>query len=357
MKTQRDYIRPLRGWDMTASGLGDAGFVFQRAVYDADKNFRRKETVSLDFSRVDVSAHIRLCLSAYIVMGKLWPADAQSLINENEMASPAAVASFREFLAGLDGGLPNVFDDPMQGVFTRPFHEGLFGAHTLLDALDLMRDAQGGLLRLYFETYTKCRQRLLDMALSMARTFPSLREDEIHSGEDFFVWWRRRWTREIRIVLPDDGAATLSMPPVPEKTLATLTRIIQEATDDYARLARLLGRPAEAVRGFVHAFVAELNEGMVNLPLNQLGQQQCPVAKDLETSVKSSVGYPTTAPFVKEVTARGRVVEDAFKRFFAVKQKKFLLPRTQKQICVLQLGGCPFPDYGFVDRESAYTGG
>jgi hypothetical protein len=244
----------------------------------------------------------------------------------------------------------------MQGVFTRPFHEGLFGANTLLDALDFMRDAQDEPLRLYFETYTKCRQRLLDMAFSMARTIPSLREDEIHSGEDFFVWWRRRWTREIRIALPDEGAATLSMPPVPEKTLATLTRIIQDATDDYARLARLLGRPADAVTKFVHAFVTELNEGMVNLPLNQLGQQQCPVAKDLETNVKPSAGYPTTAPFVKEVTARGRVVEDAFKRFFAVKQKKFLLPRTQKQICVSQLGGCPFPDYGFVDRAKTHTG-
>lgn len=367
MRTQRNYIRPLRHWEALASGLDDAAVAFQRTVYDADKNFRHKETERLDFSRTDVSEHIRLCFSAYIVLGKLSPADAQSVINEYEIYSRAAVdgapaQSFRDFLSRVSKELPGVFDDPMQGVFTRPFHEGLFDNRNLLDALDVVLPAVALLdgnavhpLRLYFETYTKCRQRLLDMAFSMARTFPSLREDEIHSGEEFFTWWRRRWDREIRIALPDQTISLL-LPSVPEKTLATLTKIIQNVTDDYATLARLLGRPADAVTKFVHAFVTELNEGMVNLPLNQLGQERCPVAKDLETSIKSSAGYPTTSPFIKEVNISGRVLEDAFKRFFAVKQKKFLLPRTQKQVCVSQLGGCPFPDYGFVERAKTHTG-
>jgi len=360
----QQYIRLLRPWNMVNSDTNDAVIVFERTMYNRDKNSDHKTTEVLDFSQTDISEHIRLCLITYIILGKISPSHAGAIINEYKIYLASAAhhqtpKTLTDFLSLLSAGLLGVFNDPMQGVLTGPFHQGLFEDKKLVDAFDYVHNTWNSelkeILTLYFKTYTKCRQYVLDMALSMARDIPSLANDEIHSGEEFFTWWRRQWSREIRIHISEKEAISLFLPDLPEKTITMTTKIIQDIANDYRRLADLLDRPSNVVQEFIQSFVIELNEGMVNLPLNQYGKGSCPAAKDLETEIKSSAGYPTTSPYIKEVRIAGHVLEDAFKRFFAIKYKSFLLPRTQSTIIISQLGGCPFPDYGFMGVDAGLS--
>lgn len=360
MESHQNNIRPLRPWSIVS--VGESKVVFERRVYEKSRKSNHKITETLDFSQTDISEHIRQCLITYISLGKISPSHVRLLISEYKMHRSTASdrttpKTLKEFLSLLSARLPDAFDDPMQGVLTRPFHKGLFEDKSLMDALEqihtIQNKANKELFMLYFKTYTKCRQTIMDMAFSMAREIPSLTDADIHSGEEFFSWWRRRCNREIRIDLSNNEEIALFLPDLPEQLLSMLTKIIQDITNDYARLAYLLRRPLEDVKEFIRAFVIELNEGMINLPLNQYGKERCPAAKDLETSIKSSAGFPTTSACIKEVSIAGHVLEDAFKRFFSIKYKSFLLPRTQSEIIIAQLGGCPFPDYGFMDMDTA----
>lgn len=360
MEIGQSYIRPLRPWRIVTADIRDARIVFERTIYNRDRKPDHKTTEFLDFSQTDISEYIRLCLITYIMLGKISPPHVQQVLNEYKVyhcdaGNPEAPKSLREFLSRMDDSLPGILDDPMQGVLTRPFHENLFGSdRTLMDALEFSHSTQGHqfkeIFELYFKSYIKCRQYIIDMAFSMARDTPSLTHAEIHSGEEFFSWWKRRCNREIRIKVSEDKIIPLYLPGIPERSITMLTRVIQDIANDYRKLASLLGRP-EAAREFILDFGIELNEGMVNLPLNQYGKEMCPAAKDMEIRMESSKGYPTRASHIKDVFIAGHVVEDAFKRFFSANYKRFLLPRTQSQIVVCQLGSCPFPDYGFLDAD------
>ncbi len=352
------HVRPIHPWSLAgASDPRHVVLALERSVYDTNRKNRHTASEVLDFSDTGIPEHIRLCLVAYVLLGKLQPSHAQSLIREYTACDRAAAhltapASLRDFLSRLDTGLLRVFDDPMQGVLTRPFHHGLFGDTSLVEALDFLNAAHpreySDIVALYAALYTTCRQHVLDMAFSMARSTPSLTQAEIDSGEEFFAWWRQRWHKDIHITISESRNVTLFLPGIPDKSLVAITKVIQEICDDYAKLARLLGRPDEAVEDFVRTFVVELNEGMINLPLNQYGGPRCPAAQELDTRIRSSEGYPTTVPHVKEVSVAGVVLEDVFKRFFPVRERHFLLPRTRETITVSQLGSCPFPDYGFT---------
>jgi hypothetical protein len=363
MGTKQNYIRPIHPWKMVTANISDVTIEFERTIYNKDKKDHHHIIETLDFSQTNIPEYTRLCLITYIFLGKISPLHTQSIISEYKLFCNTEInhtppRTLRDFLPLLSIGLPDVFDDPLQGVLTGPFHDGLFGRDKkLIEALESISNSQndGGKepLMLYVKTYTKCRQYILDMAFGVARNIPSLTNAEIHSGEEFFTWWRRQWNWEIRINVSEAEVITLLMPSLSEKLTTVITKIIQGIADDYGRLACLLGRPQEVVKDFIQAFVIELNDGLINLPLNQYGRQLCPVAKNLETGIKSSAGYPTVSPYIKEVNVAGHVLEDVFKRFFSVREKGFLLPRTQSTIIISQLGSCPFPDYGFMEMDSS----
>lgn len=362
MEIPINYIRHIHPWSIVTADISDVVLVFERTIYNKSKKSQHKIIEILDFSQTNISEYIRLCFITYIILGKISPSHVQSIVNEyklygSTLTNPTHPTTLKDFLSRLNTRLLDVLDDPMQGVLTRPFHQGLFdNGKTLIDSLEFLNTTHNQsykeLLILYFKLYTKCRQHILDMAFSMARSTPSLKNLEIYSGDEFFSWWRQKWNKEIYINLSEIKRITLFLPDLPEKSIIMITKVIQDISDDYGKLARLLGCPDDVIKDFIQAFVVELNEGMVNLPLNQCGKQQCPTAQKLETSIKSSKGYPTIVPYVKEVSVTGIVLEDIFKRFFLVKNKSFLLPRTQNTIVISQLGNCPFPDYGFTHDGS-----
>ena len=357
MEIQQHYIRLLRPWSIVNSDIRNDVIMFERTIFNTNKNRDHKTSETLDFSQTDISEYIRLCFASYIILGKITPPNAQSIIDEYKIYHATAAhhnspETLKDFLSLLSDGLLGVFDDPMQGVLTGPFHKGLFDDETLVNAFDSVcsttNNKSQDILIFYSKAYTKFRQYILDIAFCMAREIPSLTDEEIHSGEEFFTWWKHRWNRKIQIRISEKEVIPLFLPDLPEKTITMTTKIIQGITNDYDQLAQLLDRPHAVVQDFIRSFVIELNEGMVNLPLNQYGKEACPVAKDLETEIKRSAGFPTTAPYIKEVRIGSRVLEDVFKRFFAVKQASMILPRTQQTIVISQLGGCPFADYGFI---------
>ena len=358
MESSQTLIRPLRSWIPDTTDIQARQITFERTIYDQNKNSKSKIKERLDFSSTEIPDFIRLSIIACICLGKISPSHAQNIIDESKyvLESTLSPISLHEFLSKIDSKFSAIMDDSMQGVLTRPFHENLFSEKTLLNALEFVHETQVDkfkeIIELYFKTYTKCRQHIMDMALSMVHHISSLTHEEIYPGEEFYSWWRGRCQQEIQIQISDDQFIILLMPNIPVHTAERIASIIQEIANSYGKLARLLGRPDTAIMAFIQAFGVELMEGMVNLPLNQLGGKQCPTAKDMEIYIKNSNGFPTNSSNVKEVRIKGQVFADSFNRFFAVKDKYFLLPRTQRQIIIHQLGGCPFPDYGFLDAQT-----
>lgn len=367
MRSPAQYIRLLHPWQLDGHGPNADRVGVERLVYDSGKKqLPAKLQATTNFAKTDLAPFIRQALDAFVLLGKLSPLHAQMLVDEYRKATGGRArrraafeppTTFGAFLHLLGPHVNAALDDPMTGILTGTAHRGLFGSDVgLVQAFDRIGDLGGDqapkALSAYVQLYLRCRQHVLSGALSMASRLQSLTESEIGVPGDFFAWWRTQLTQVQLVALGSGGSVAIGLPHgIEERHASAIAGMLQSLGAEYEALARLLGERESQPGEFVRECASELNDGMVNMLLNQLGEQRCPHARDIETNVVRSGTYPTTATSVKEVTINGESLNDRFKRFFAAKHSTVVLPRTGRTIVVWRTGTCPFPDYGFVEAS------
>lgn len=353
------YLRLRQPWRIAPQGDGLAVVTFSRLGYDAARRpLQRRLRAALDFSATAIALPARRALVACVRLGKIEPDQAQGLVDEFSLAVPgcsAAPATLRDLLLAIGKPLLAAFDDPMRGVLTTPLHRGLFGADEgFVAALDRLAaiDMAGELdaLGAYIELYLRCRRVIIASALSIAGEMPAFTAAEIHTTEDFFVWWRRQWTQSVDIRLPpDDVLVSLPMPAgLPKARADAVRRAVMAIARDHAGLARVLRRAPGATAAFTLEFTAELFNGLASLLLNRHGGARCPRAETITTTLVGASGYPTRAKRVKQVDLGAERLRDVYGRFFAERRLDVVLPRSGRVLALAELGACPFPDHGYA---------
>jgi hypothetical protein len=354
------HVRMRQPWRLASPADGQDVVRFYRLVYDAARRpLKQRSRATLDFSGTPVAAPARRALVACVRLGKIDPEQAGAIVDEFRLSAAAAQvgapATLRDFLSVIGKPLLDAFDDPMRGVLTTPLYRGLFGAGTgFVGALDRLAaiDMASGLDTLgdYVEFYLRCRRAIIALALSMGGEMPAFTEAEIHTTEDFFVWWRRQWTQSVGVHLPPDAVpVSLPMPAsLPKARVDAVRRAVTAVAREHARLARALGSAPGATQAFVLDFTAELFNGLASLLLNGYGGARCPRAETITATLVTASGYPTPAKQVKRLDIGPDRFSDVYRRFFAERRRESILPLSGQVLALTEFGACPFPDHGYT---------
>ena len=380
------YVRPLEGWELLGDPAADPVLRFARRWYREPGGHPALARAEVESSALAPAA--RRALAAFVLLGTVSPTDAAAMAAEaaaessesgflgrkpaaelcsTEPSTPCSTACSAAFspveelacgFARLHPQLPAALDDPMRGVLATPLHESLFPSGCgLLAAFERLRtvrtDDIADPLLAYPRFYLRCRQTLLHLALVLARNLPALAPTSAGPDTDFFAWWRTRWTQRTTIQLAMGGSVSMGFPQeLPPSKARTITGAVGTLALEHERLAALLGRAASATHVFIDALATELLDGAAGLLLNGREGTRCPRPEQIVVKHERSHGYPTRAQVAKKVLLEGAPFEDCFGRFFAATETRLRLPRSGREITVLRLGTCPFPDYGFVAAGS-----
>jgi hypothetical protein len=364
------FVRPIEGWELLGDPSTDPVLRFECRWYLEPGGHPQASTAQVEATAF--TPCLRRALAAFVLLGTVSPTDVAAIAAEAAAAAseggsragapsvergapPTLAGGLARGFARLHPQLPAALDDPMRGVLATPLHVSLFpGGGGLLAAFErLLALEPAGVedaLLAYPRFYRRCRQAILHLGLLLARNLPALAPSS--SGpDDFFTWWRTRWTRRATIELSAGGGVSIGFPEeLPAIKAAAITAVLAKLALDHERLAARLDR-AGATRDFIDALAAELLDGAASLLLNGREGARCPRPEQIAVSRERGHRYPTRAQVAKKVQLDGAPFEDCFGRFFAATETRLRLPRSGREVTVWRLGTCPFPDYGFVGFE------
>jgi hypothetical protein len=364
------FIRMSQPWRIVSVDKTMNRVAFNRFTYDQTRRpLKNGLWATVDFSSSGISLSARRALVGCVRIGKISPNLAQGIVDEYRLSvgpSGKIVATLHALLMANSPSLRDVFRDPMRGILTTPFHQGLFGENVdFVEAIDDLatndeateRDTLGQ----YIELYLRCRRLLVGLAFNLERGMPAIQTATWTPSEDFFVWWRSQWIETIEIQYSPDAAPVSFQVPanLPEAKSASIRRAVTVVAQEYDLLASTLGRPQDTTASFIQSFVAELLDGLSGLLLNRFCEASClngscpgdsSSAFDgvITTTIISAAGHPTRSRYLKEVHVGQVKFHDVFSRFFALPRQDVSLTKDGFLYSLDTLGTCPFPDRGYL---------
>jgi hypothetical protein len=358
-----------------------------------------------------LAAPLRSALVSFCTLGRITPPQLQLLLDEVDLAVPAAARPLPD-LTALAGWLgpraAEPLDDPMRGLVSGTVHRALLAAwglgsgrkapaadgsrptaaargQGLLAALDFLAglgdQAGSRAINEWTRLAIEVRHGLLGLALRIAGELPTRERPRFDPAGELFASFRERSRVPLLVTAPDGGLVQGFLPNgTRPPTVAAARRLCERVLYRFAALVAAPGEgrdqaTAALAPGFAEPLVAsllgELHDALVGLlletpaatpaapcglddstatePNHAPTAAACPHASaSLRATLVDAGSWPTRARHGKQLELAGKPFRDPLGRFFAAPSKTLALPRTHRSIVVWQLGSCPFPDLAWM---------